>query len=416
MAEIQHQNVSLFQPRRVEMATEKVSWTQYRPSNQWTEGSVIEFNIDGSSTSYLDLSQTLLYVKLKIVKTDGTAIVKGTDKVGLTNAPLHTLFSQIDLKIQQHPVSEIGNNYAYKGYLDTLLNTVDEHELHSQLFITDEGGKDMVNPDSTGPNVGLYRRALYTHEGQEVDLIGHLALDLCQQDRALLNGVPVHIKLWQNADTFRLMSTDSGYHVKITDTFLKVAMVKVNPAVILSQTEVLKDSPALYPYTKSVIKTYAMSKGQYSFATDDLFQSQLPQQVTVGIVSSAGHHGSYAKNPYNFENVNCNYVGFFVDGQSVPTDPLQPNYKGNSFMEAYDRLGANGKQRAVHIPRNWFHEGYCLYVFNIDGDLSDREDQRGHTRLELKFTEALAEPYTVIVYAKFPALMKIDQHRNVTLE
>ena len=413
MEEVQYEDLSLFQPRRVETASQKISWTQYRPSHQWTEGSVIEFNIDGSSTSYLDLRQTLLYVKLKIIKNDGADIVKD-ELVGLTNVPLHTLFSQVDLKIQQHPVSEIGNNYAYKGYLDTLLNTTHTHELQKQGFVKDD--PDFDDPSPKGTNGGLFIRSTLTTEGKEIDLIGRLALDMCQQERALLNGVPVHLKLWQNADSFRLMSPTADFKVKITDVYLKVALVKVNPAVLLSQTGVLKDTPALYPYTKSLIKSYAMSQGQYSFTVDDLFQGEIPKQLIVGVVSSSAHHGNYKKNPYNFQHFNCNYSGFFVDGQSVPTDPLQPNYKGDNFIDVYDRLYPDTKQRAVEIKRAEFKNGFCVYVFDIDGDHRDRDIQRGHTRLELKFTDPLPEPCTVIVYAQFPALMKIDSNRNVTLE
>ena len=274
----------------------------------------------------------------------------------------------------------------------------------------------MADPSTRGTNDGLFQRAKFTEDGQEVDVIGRLALDMCQQPRALLNGVPVYIKLWQNADQFRLSSTGTEYHVKITDISLKVAMIKVNPMVLLSQAEVLKDSPALYFYNKSIIKTYAMATGQYSFTTDDLFQGEVPQQLMVGVVSSAAHHGNYGKNPYNFEHVNCNHVGFYVDGQSVPADPLQPNYKANNYIEAYHRMSDPNHQRTVQIQRNWFKEGYCLYLFDINGDKKDREAQRAHTRLQLKFTEALSEPYTVIVYAKFPALMKIDTNRNVSLE
>ena len=103
-----------------------------------------------------------------------------------------------------------------------------------------------------------------------------------------------------------------------------------------------------------------------------------------------------------------------MDGQSVPTDPLQPNYKAGSFIEAYNRL--EKKPQTVKITRKDFVNGYCLYLFNIEGDLKERDIQRGHTRLELKFTEALPAPVTAIVYAKFPSLMKIDSSRNIILE
>ena len=61
-------------------------------------------------------------------------------------------------------------------------------------------------------------------------------------------------------------------------------------------------------------------------------------------------------------------------------------------------------------------KGYCLYVFKSCGDTKDRPEERAHTRLELKFAEALPSTCTVIVYARFPSVLKIDASRNVTTE
>ena len=413
-----HDNdLALFKTPEVETATQKREWITVRPISQLTEGAAIEFNVPGTSMTYIDLKNLLLYLKLKIVKADGTHL-EAEDIVGLTNNPLHSIFSQVDVSVQQHPTTEVGSNYAYKAYLDTLLECRSLHDLDCQLFVKDEGGLDMDDTDPNGRNNGLFLRASYTNRSKELELTGRLHVDLCQQDRLILNGVPINIKLWQNSDRFRLLSKDGAesYKVTITDASLKVASVKVNPDVILGQADVIKKSNALYPYTRSVVKTYAVPQGQFSFITDDVFQGEVPQQLVVGVVESAAVHGSYVKNPFNFQNFNCTYAGFFVDGQSTPSEPLQPNYKSDQFVDAYQRLYWDQRQRAVHITRSDFKVGYCLYVFRPSGDAKDRPDERAHTRLELKFAEPLPSACTVIAYAKFPALMKIDANRRVSLE
>jgi hypothetical protein len=344
--EIHNKEMSLFQPMEVEVASEKTEWIDHGPINPLTEGSAIEFNITGNSTTFLNLRKILLYIKLKIVKADGSPIGSG-DLVGLANAPLHTIFSQVDFNIQQHPVSEVGTNYTYKGYLDTLLNEIDERNLDCQLFVKDNAGfMDETTPD--GGNKGLLGRANHTIGGKEVELIGSLAIDLCQQDRLLLNGVPINIKLWQSADSFRLMTgLEEKYKVVITSASLKVATTKVNPVVLISQADVLKKNDALYPYTRSSIKTYAVPKGQYSFITDDLFQWDVPKQLIVGIISSSAIHGNYGKNPFNFQHFDCNKIGFSVDGRSTPSHPLQPNFEGDSFVEAYQRLYVDERRKQL---------------------------------------------------------------------
>lgn len=416
MENIHGDNLALFQNPEVHVGSQKTEWLIYRPINQLTEGAAIEFNVPGTSTSYIDLANTLLHVNFNIVKANGE-VLEVNEKVGVTNNILHSMFSQIDLHIQQHPTSEVGNNYAYKAYLDTLLGTPTKHDLDCIGFIKDDNDW----PDDTDPsggNTGLYMRSFWTVQSKTVDVIGHLQVDMCQQDRLLLNGAPVNVKLWQSKDPFRLAAAPDteAYKLVIRDAALKVAMVKVDPELIIGQAKTLKNSEALYPYTRSVVKTFAVPSGQYSFITDDLFQGEVPRQLIVGLVSSSAIHGKYTKNPFNFQHFNCNYVGFFVDGQSTPSSPLQPNYNSDTYVDAFKRLYSDRIQRVTHLTRRDFKSGSCLYVFNPEGDLNDRSSQRAHTRLELKFSEGLPETCTVIVYAKFPALLKIDASRNVTLE
>ena len=300
--EIHDQALALFQQPEVEVGTRKKEWVSLRPVNQLTESASIEFNLPGTSMTYIDLKNVLLYVKLKIVKGDGTSIIESSDSVGLINNPLHSIFSQIDVNLQQHPTSEVGTNYPYKAYLDQLFSAKNQHELNSCLFVKDEGGAQMANTDPSGGINGLYARSMYTINSKEVELMGRLQVDICQQDRLILNGVPINIKLWHSADPFRLSAKSDStekYKVTITEASLKVATVKVNPSVIIGHSHALKTTEALYPYTKSVIKTYAVPQGQFSFITDDLFQGEVPQQLIVGMLQSAAAHGSYFKNPFN---------------------------------------------------------------------------------------------------------------------
>ncbi len=210
-----------------------------------------------------------------------------------------------------------------------------------------------------------------------------------------------------------------AYKINVLDAALKVCTVKSAPCVLLGHAEAIVKSPAIYPFTKSKVKRFAIAKGQYSFSDDNLFQSEVPCQMIVGLVSSAAANGDYNNNPYNFGNFACNYLGFFVDGQSVPSHPLQPNWHSKEFVESYQTL--IGKTRAGRdIGRvDYSRGGYTFYVINPYGEYDDEKRQlvkRGHTRLELKFSRALTESCTVIVYGKFPGLMTIDQSRNVSVQ
>ena len=65
-----------------------------------------------------------------------------------------------------------------------------------------------------------------------------------------------------------------------------------------------------------------------------------------------------------------------------------------------------------------FPKGYALHVFDIQSFLIGKimsKSISGHVRLSIRYAKALEETINIIVYAKFPELLSIDQTRNVTL-
>ena len=410
------EGLALFQHPVTDVGHGGNKWVEYRPINQLTEGAPLEFVVAPTASTYIDLERTYLYVKAKLVKGDGTAIAK-TELVVPSNLLLHTMFSQVDLSLQQTSVSQLGAHYPYKAYLDVLLNTVDSQELEPQMFFKDQ--IDMEDTNLAQPkNMAILSRYAVIHESKMFDMMGPLQLDMAQQDRYLLNGVPLTLKLWPSSDKFRIMASDATqkYKVLISDASLKVCHVKINPNILIAQNELLKSTPALYPYQKSNLKTFSLPAGQFSFTADDLFQGEVPTSLILGIVSSSAYNGDYGKNPFNFKNYDCNFVGFYVNGESVPTHPYTPNYRTSIYLDLYQTLNHKGSSRAVPIGRADYGNGYSLYRFEFVGDTPlTSPSMRGHTRLELKFGTALPETCTVIVYAKFAALMKVDQARSISL-
>ena len=427
--ESHNEGFAVFNMPPVDTSIDQKEWIEYRPVSQISSDSALEFNIPGNSMNYLSLKETRLAMQIRLLQSDNKA-VSTNDKVALTNLPLHSMWSQVDLSIQQQVISSVGTNYAYRAYIDTLLGYSESSkntQLQSQLYFKDNSGHmDDADP-KTGFNLGLGRRWLYTNNGQIVDLEGPILTDISLQNRYLLNGVQVTLKLWPQKELFRLMGVESdtskGFKVELVDAVLKVCTVKVSPGVQIGHAEALKISPALYPFEKSTIKTFSIPRGYYDMNIDDIFQGDVPSKIMVGLVSSEGYNGSFAKNPYNFHNYNCSFIGFYVDGQSLPYKPLQLNYDSKLYTEAYLSLfsSTNGYMKDIgnNITRDDYANGYCLYVFNLNATNYNETQtpviKKGHTRLYLQFNKSLSENTTVILYAKFPSLMRIDETRSVIL-
>lgn len=426
MQEGHSKELAIFQTPAVDTGVESVEWVAFRPVSQLSSHGPVEFSIPGHSTCYIDLKRSRLHSKVKLLKTDG-APVGPENMVGLVNLPLQSMWSQVDVSLQHQVVSpNVGNNYAYKSLIDALLNMEEDPKLtwlQCQLYYHDTQGF-MDDPDPSSNNNGLLLRYEYTKNGGVVDMEGPLYHDLWNQDRYILNGVQLGVKLWPQKAAFSLMSgdADADYHVELVDAILKICLVKVSPGVVIGHNEALQKMPASYPFRRSDLRSFAVSPGQYDVSIEDIFQGIVPSSLTVGLVASEAYSGAFKRNPFYFQNFDCSTVGLYVDGKSVPGSPLRFNYPENNYVEGYMSLftgtGKYLQNSGNYISRDDYSQGYCLYVLDVEGKQGDTEHsylRRGHTRLELRFDKPLPEAVTVIVYGTYPGSLQVDASRDVRL-
>ena len=98
--------------------TKEGMWVTHKTIINVADLGHIEFCIQGNADYYLDLANTLLYMKAKINKVDGTAFID-TDQVAPVNLWMHTMFSQNDAYLNDKLVTPSSNTYAYHAHVET---------------------------------------------------------------------------------------------------------------------------------------------------------------------------------------------------------------------------------------------------------------------------------------------------------
>ena len=161
----------------------------------------IEFDISGAGTSYVDLSQTQLVMRVQLLKGDGTPIYNNSH-VAPCNLFLHSLFSEIDVKLNGTLITASNNTYPYRAYIETLLSygrDAKHSQLTSGLYYKDIGGDaGFEEGDPTlqaATNKGMVKRNSFFRSGEIVPLQGPLHMDLLFQDRYLPADVGIQLRL-----------------------------------------------------------------------------------------------------------------------------------------------------------------------------------------------------------------------------
>ena len=91
------------------------------PVTNLDNGRSTKIMFENNSLQFLDLANSYLKLKCRIIKGNGTNVVT-TDAVTLINYPTASLFSQVDVLLSGKVISSSVNNYAFHTHLETLLN------------------------------------------------------------------------------------------------------------------------------------------------------------------------------------------------------------------------------------------------------------------------------------------------------
>ena len=187
------EDLALFAAPTFNAAVDRVQWVDYQPTSHIRDQSPVEFTIPASGAQYINLKRSYLYLKIQILKGDGSTIKpvtrvladaepeKEKEEVGIINIPLDSIWAQVDVYLQQKLVSNLGTNFAYKAIIETLLNygeAAKNSQLQSRGYFKDTSSTIHVAAPVSGGNAGLAARYGLLAESKVGDFIGSLQCNI----------------------------------------------------------------------------------------------------------------------------------------------------------------------------------------------------------------------------------------------
>jgi hypothetical protein len=425
--------LSLFDAREVQTSMEKAGFVDIHPLTNPSSGGPIEFFIPGGSEDYLDLNDTMLYVKGSVRKEDKSNL-PANSRIALTNLPLASLFSDVSLVWNEKQTEGGSHLYAYKSFFQFMMNTSEPTALKQGRcvgFYKDEGGK----MEDAGQK-GFTARRLLIQDSQKFELIGPLYLDAFQQGRYLISHVDQRIKILRAKPELCLMSFNTPSEggnaavpalkglVDLEEVILYVRRVKVSPSVILGHEKGLLKQNACYPIQRTDMQTFTIPQGSQSFTKDNLFRGQLPKFMMMGMVENDAFNGNYKKNMFHFQPFDLNFLALYRDGEAIPNRPFTPEFERKLYMREYNAffhaLQLYNQDETLNVTFEDFCDGYTLFAFNLSPDMSlsghEQPYRDGNLRMEFKFAKGLGSAINVIIMAIFDGRIEITKNREILLD
>ena len=403
-------------------------WIEKTPHGGIASGdSPIEFLIDGSTDHYIDLNNTFLSIQCHVKKYDGTLLPEDSAVIP-ANYLLHTLFQSLDIEINGIEV-EHESNYAYRAYLETLLNHGTEAKsTHLATSMWYNNIPPKATADYTDHELELAAPlASKIAKRNMIDMIGRIHSDLFHQIRYLIPGMNIRIQLRRNNSRFvleKLKNSDTNeYIIDLVKAELLVRRVKVHPTVYTTHHQLLgKGHSVQYPINHVETMFFTVSSGRQDQNITVLQNRQIPKRLLFCLVNHSAKNGSYQTNPFAFHHYNMSSCNLIVDGHPVLNKPLKMSVENGIYMRAYfNLLSVSGKallNEGTSITHEDFVNGKCIIAFDLAPDLCQGDGvhaiKHGTTSLELAFSSPLPHTISVFVYCEFDDLIEINNSRVAT--
>ncbi len=121
---------------------------------------------------------------------------------------MHVYSRKVDVSLGARPITQSSSTYPYRCLIEALINfgrDTLESVFSAGLFYRDTAGH-MDATDPAGPNVGLMKRAAFTTASNVVELSAPIHSDIFFQEKLMLNGVDIKIRMMRGSPREGLLS------------------------------------------------------------------------------------------------------------------------------------------------------------------------------------------------------------------
>ncbi|ESO85568.1 hypothetical protein LOTGIDRAFT_155057 [Lottia gigantea] len=222
-------------------------------------------------------------------------------------------------------------------------------------------------------NHGLGERRKKMGESSEFELQSRLHVDLCLQDRYLIDGVDVRIQLERQQPKFYLMWNENNetYKVELIKAYLEVPFVTLAPSTYTRIAEQLQSNNAKYPLKRVVVKDISIPSRRRFHVLDNLFINEvLPKRLILGLVENDSYDGNSIKNPFKFHHHRLEYIKLMKNGDVVEEYFMDfPNKQATTpYLDLMKRVGILNSKEDLDMSYNDYIKGCTLFGFDLTSE------------------------------------------------
>ena len=283
----------------------------------------IEFEFQTDRNYYVDLRQTYLALKLKLVKGRGyetynTKEVKNEHKeeakteeeetaeeddpvplVSHVNNILHSIFSNVEVYINNQQIYNSNGLYAHKSYIsNNFKGAISEHKgvLHCEGYDYEEFPDEIMEAPLSEPFITRRMKMLSRPDG--FMLYGKLGVDFFSTSELLYPNMKIRLRLIRARPNFYMISDNPNVSLGIVDCSLYTRRIALKDDYHKKRMDMLAYTPVEFNYSGTLAKTFIIPARQNQFIQENIFNNAPVRRIAIAMNTNSAFTGSYTENPF----------------------------------------------------------------------------------------------------------------------
>ena len=395
-----------------------------------------EFDFQTDRNVYVDLRQTYLALKIKLVKGRGFDSYKTTEKkkehkedavftetgdddvdfiekdegvphITHVTSILYSICSNAELYINSQQIYNSNGLHAHRSHIsNNFKSTLSDYMgvLHCEGYDFEDDPENLVEGPVFNRRMKLYSRP------DGFMLYVKLGIDFLTTSERLYPNMKVRIRLIRARPNFYMISENPNVSLSIVDCSLYTRPVMLKEDYHKNRMSQLAYAPVEYNYMETLAKTSIIPARQNRLIQENIFNNAPIRRIDIAMNSNSGFTGSFAENPFWYQKFNLRDIRILRGGQPI----VYHDTTNNCRLYVTTMKAMNFQDDIPSLPVDNFKDHYVL-VF----DLTSMQDATEHChypeligepmRLELYFSSALENVTEVIVLAESMSSVAVDK-------
>lgn len=432
--------VNMFQLPQTDMSIKATRELPISPSTPSIEPIHFEFESQG----FLDLDRSYVELELRIMKSDGNAMVIG-DVMVLANNLAHTLFKQIDVRLNGTLITPQSALYHQQAFIETLLNN-DKEDVdtllvpqfyYDALDVPDDGEPDEFTANSLDDATphAAYTALSDSHKavvaarrvflgGVRVTLRFTPSLEVFRLGRLLRPNVQVQMDMYLNPPSMWTIRHNGAATLRMTQDDLKARLIVKQVSLEDSVETTLRKKyltgvKSVYPTVRGEVRSFVHPANSRNFECQNPFGKVIPNRLVIAMTKQTANNGEVTVNPFNYGLFNMSSIKTLVGGEEYPYQTLQVNHNNGlkdrvMFHRFLEASGCMTRGTGNLIERKDYGHGKKANLIVFDLTANQHPDSpvlnpelKGDLRIKIDFGANPPENLTVLVYGEFENVMEI---------